>query len=146
MAEDFNATVWVESGFVRVRWPWHKTRMDPLRDAIKSRIPRAARKWNPKEKCWDIEPSYDELLLRILEQHCDEVCVLGDSGASESAPAALPDGTDPAALLISLCPDKALPKVWRAIAAALHPDAGGDAEAFKRASSAWEALRASKGL
>jgi hypothetical protein len=140
----FNATVWVESGFIRVRWPWHKTRMDPLREDIKSRIPRAARKWNPKEKCWDIDPSYDELLLRILEKHCDEVTVLG--AESEAAPASFPDGADPGALLVSLCPDKALPKVWRAIAAALHPDAGGDAEAFKKASSAWEALRTARGI
>jgi hypothetical protein len=119
--------------------------MVPLRDAIKARIPQGSRKFNPDEKCWDIDPKYDALLLEILEKHCDDVCVLGGS-APEAPPAVLPSGDDPASLLIALCPDKALPKVWRTIAAALHPDAGGDAEAFKRASSAWEALRVSRGM
>ncbi len=141
----FNATVWVEGGWVKVRWPWHKTRMNPLKDEIKDSIPYSSRKWNPDEKCWDIEPSYDELLLDILERHCDNVIVLSDDEPA-AAPAQLPAGTDPGALLMSLCPDTALPKVWRAIAGALHPDSGGDEEAFKQANAAWEALRTARGV
>jgi len=146
----FNATVWIEDGWIKVRWPFCKRGRrelhHELRHDLKASIPYSSRKFSDTEKCWKVDVAYDTQLMEVLEAHCDEVVVLG--GEDEpAAPAALPAGDDPAASLLALCPDTTLPKVWRVIAAALHPDApAGDQERFVQASRAWEALRAARGV
>jgi hypothetical protein len=142
----FNATVWVEDGWIKLRWPYNKARMNPLRIELKEVIPYQNRKFDDEAKCWLVDPAYDEILMDLLQRHCDEVSVLGDTThQAEHVPQQLQG--DAASILIGLCPDKTLPKVWRAIAAALHPDApGGDSEAFVKATQAWDALRVSRGI
>lgn len=148
MAAAFNATVWIEGGWVKVRWPYDKKRIGNLLEAIKFTIPKEGRQWSPEEKCWLIDPSHDEDLINILDLHCDNVTILGDTTESAArVPDPLAPGGDAASMLIGFCPDKALPKVWRTIAAALHPDSPtGDQDTFIKATQAWEALRASRGI
>lgn len=143
----WKATVWIEGGYIKLRAPYDKFRTPDANDAMKRALPRGTRKWDPKDKVWLIDPAYDEELMSVLNKHYDEVAVIApDEPALPPPPVSTGVGGDPYGIMLRLAPDKTLPKVYRVIAAALHPDAGGSSEDFTKLGNAWEAIKSERGL
>lgn len=140
------ATVWVEGGWIKLRAPYDKFKTPDVNADMKSTLPRGTRRWSPDEKVWLIDPAYDEELMTVLNRHYDEVVVIEPQPAVEPPQHASSISGDPYGAMLRLASDKTLAKVYRVIAAALHPDAGGDADAFKRLGEAWAAVKADRGL
>lgn len=145
MAKMKVCTVWVDGTWIKVRSAYHRELTPAMNQDFKDRIPHGLRRWEPDEKVWKFDPSYSEILMEILERWFDKVDVLETNAPPAPAPVLAAD-TDPIAKMIKLCPDTVLPKVYRTIAAALHPDAGGDANKMSELNSLWAQIKMEKGL
>lgn len=137
-----NATLWLEGSWIKVRTPYIPSFVTDL----KAVVPRGLRKWDQEERVWLVDPSYDEELIKLCERFFDKVEVVEVEPEVIEVPVAT-GGSDPAGEIIRLCPDEALPKVYRVIAAALHPDRpDGDAEKFTALGLAFERLKKDRGI
>jgi len=136
------ATLWLEGAWIKVRTPYVPSFVADL----KAIIPRGQRKWDPDEKVWCVDPAYDEDLIALCERMFDRVEVVEVEPEVVEVPVAV-SGTDPAGEMIRLCPDATLQKVYRVIAASLHPDApDGDASKFVLLGQAFEQLKKDRGI
>lgn len=138
-------TVWVDGTWIKIRSPWHKTLTPNFNQDLKDRIDYGARRWDPDEKVWKIDPSHDEILMEILERWFEEVNVLKTNAPATPA-AAMSSDNDPLVKMIKLCPNETLPKIYRVIAAALHPDTGGDPIKMSELNMLWSQIKTEKGL
>jgi len=142
----WKATVWVEHGWIKLRAPYDKFKTPDFNAELKSRLPKGTRRWSPEEKVWLIDAGWDEELMLVLNKHYDEVIVIEPEPAVEPPRHLSSVNGDPYAEMLRLAPTAALPKVYRVIAAALHPDAGGDHAEFVKLGEAWEAVKADRGM
>lgn len=138
-------TVWVEGTWILIRSAYHKTLTPNFNQELKDRIQHGARRWDPDQKVWKVDPSYEQILLEILNRWFEEVTILETNAPPAPAPALAAD-TDAIAKMVRLCPDAVLPKVYRTIAAALHPNAGGDEEKMRELNMLWTQIKTEKGL
>lgn len=141
-----SCTVWVDGPWIKIRAPYDKNLTPHCNNDLKDRLPHGTRRWDPDEKVWKVDPSHDATLMEILERWFDEVNVL-EQHAPPVPAAAITSGSDLFSQMLKLCPDTALPKVYRVIAASVHPDApGGDAEKMKQLNSLWSQIKQERGL
>jgi len=136
-------TVWVDGAWIKIRAPYDKGRTPACIQDLKDNIPVGSRKWDPDEKVWKVDPAHDAVLMEILGRWYDEVCVLE---LNKPAPAPMQQGEDPYGKMLRLCPDSVMPKVYRTIAAALHPDTGGDQAKMAELNVIWEQIKTERGL
>jgi hypothetical protein len=129
------ATLWLKDGWIYTRTPYDRDFVDSLKKVI----PAAYRRWDPVEKLWKVDPSKDEVLIKIVTRYFGEPTVIEDK--EQVVVAALPPGDDPYAALLKLAPNDLLKKIQRQIVSAVHPDHGGSNEAMATANSAWSAIK-----
>lgn len=136
MAQE-GATLWLKDGWIFVRTPYDKTFVEKLKSTISS----VYRRWDPAEKLWKVDPSQDEKLVELVTSFFGAPTILEDKEVIVVAEST----TDAYGTLLRLAPDDVLKKVFRLIAAAVHPDAGGTGEKMAQANSAWNAIKQDRG-
>ena len=140
---NFVATLFVEDGWIKLRSPYDRKRTPDFIAKLKNSIPSGMRKWDPEEKVWKVDPSYDDILLKLCEKWFEEVNVI----EMQPTIAALPAGSASAYHdLLSLADGNTIKKVYRLIASSLHPDKGGDVRKMTEANAAWEQIKKERGL
>jgi hypothetical protein len=133
------ATLWVKDGYIFVKTPY-----DPeFVQELKADIPSSCRTWMGVDKVWRIAAAYHEDLLSVVKKHYGEptvleqetqVVVVGDSG------------NDPFGAMLKVAPDEVLKKVYRMIAAEIHPDKGGKPEDMVTLNQAWAEVKKERKL
>ena len=138
MSSKKGATLWLKDGWIFVRTPFDRS----FKDDLKSEIPREFRRWSPEEKVWKVDPSQDGALVDLVTRYFGEPTILEDKEivVVES------EDKDPYSSLLSLAPNSVLKKVFRLIAAAVHPDAGGSGEKMTQANMAWSLIKQDRGM
>jgi len=137
--------VWVDpvKGTYKFRGKYKRSCVDD----IKSAIPKHGRGWRPEEKVWEVEPQFADELIAVLSDHYSEVVEHEEMyDKAEAAPAPASTTIDPYGELLRLCDNALLKKVYRMIAAELHPDRGGSQEKMQAANLAWESIRKERGM
>jgi len=134
------ATIWADGTWIHVRTPFDRDFVA----ALKNRLPYGARKWDPDQKVWLVDPSYDQELLAVLEVYFGEVNVIEKE--QPQIMAQLSAGDDPYTMLVRLASDETLKKLYRMVALDVHPDRGGSADSMAQANLAWDAIKKERGL
>jgi hypothetical protein len=114
-----------------VRSPYDRECLDDLRRTC----PPSFRQWDRDRKVWRIHRFY---LYDVLGTFADyDYIIRDDSGLGEEP--------DYAALYVTPdAPDAVVHAAYRALAKILHPDVGGDAQAFVRVQAAYDAICAQR--
>lgn len=139
VAKEDKATLWVKDGYIYCKTPYNPAFVQEL----KADIPSSQRTWLGVDKVWRIAAAYHEDLLSVIRSHYGEptvleqetqVVVVGESG------------NDPYSNLLKLAPDETLKKIYRMIAAEIHPDKGGKTEDMATLNTAWADIKKERGL
>lgn len=156
-AKSVTPRIWVENGWLKCKTPYDETVTPRFAAELKSVINWKLRQWSPSEKVWLVDPSCLDELLEIARRHFPKTVVMRETGAetAQSAPQEPrkrrqeqpDDGTyQTMANLLRVASTDALKRVYRALAADLHTDHGGDVETMKRLNVAWDRIRKERGV
>ena len=149
--------IWVENGWLKCKTPHNETVTPRFAAALKAAINWKLRQWSPSEKVWMVDPSCLDELLDIAKKFFPDVIVMRETDAenARSAPQESwkprqeqpDDGTyQTIANLLRVASTDALKRIYRALAADLHTDHGGDMETMKRLNVAWDRIRKERGI
>jgi len=133
------ATLWVKDGYIFVKTPYNPEFVQEL----KADIPSSMRTWMGVDKVWRIAAAYHEDLLSVVKKHYGEPTIL----EQETQVVVVGDtGNDPFGAMLRVAPDDVLKKVYRMIAAEIHPDKGGAPEAMIVLNTAWSEIKKERKL
>lgn len=133
------ATLWVDKGWIHVRTPFDRTFVDSL----KALVPASDRRWDNEEKVWKVAAAWAGELETLVRAFYGEPTVLEPEVVVVAAPAA---SADPFGAMLRLASDDGLKRVYRQLAAELHPDRGGAPERMIALNQAWELIRKERGI
>lgn len=105
-------------------------------DALKWEIHGSARRWDAGQKIWEVDPLYKNLAIEICKRYFD-VEVDDQTNATQrqlQAPAA---GNWADALFDAIDDPDLRTRVYRKVAAVLHPDANGDLKLMQEFTEAY---------
>lgn len=133
------ATLWVKDGYIFVKTPY----VEAFIQELKADIPYQARVFLKTEKVWRVDAAYHEDLHDVVKKHFGEPTIL----EPEQKVVVLEGGTkDPFGAMLRVAPPDLLKKVYRMIAAEIHPDRGGKPEDMVTLNQAWDQIKKEKGL
>jgi hypothetical protein len=140
MAARNRATIWVKDGFIFVKTPY----VEDFIQELKADIPYQARVFLKVEKVWRVDASYHEDLLSVVKKHFGEPTIL----EPETKEVVVIEGAnkDPFGMMLRVASSDLLKKVYRMIAAEVHPDKGGKPEDMVTLNQAWDAIKKERGL
>jgi hypothetical protein len=124
------ATVWVEDGELKLRFPYDAHIIDQL----KERFCAAWRWYDKKRRIWSITLGQRAAAESFCREHFGKVVFLGE------LPMTTEEQPKLAALLDSLSPDL-VAKVYKLLLFETHPDRGGDADTFRKVQDAYGAWK-----
>lgn len=133
------ATLWVKGGYIFCRTPYNEAFIQEL----KADIPYQARVFMKEDKVWRVDAAYHEDLLSVVKKHYGEPTILEPE---ETVVVVQGQGNDPFGAMLRFAPPEVLKKVYRLIAAEIHPDKGGKPEDMVTLNSAWAEIKKEKGL
>jgi len=139
MAGNDKATLWVKDGYIFVKTPYNPEFVQEL----KADIPASQRVWMGVDKVWRVAAAYHEDVYSVVRKHYGEPTVI------EQEPQIVVQGgpaDDPFGALLRIAPDDVLKKVYRMIAAEVHPDKGAPAEAMVALNQAWSEIKKERKL
>lgn len=132
------ATLFIKDSWIHVRTPYHPKFIE----ALKTEIPWSSRKWSKEEKVWLVDPAYLDELITVCEPFFDVSVLEPEPEVVVMLPADA--GGDPYSTMLRLASPDLCKKIYRLIAAELHPDRGGDASKMTDLNLAWEAIQKSR--
>lgn len=139
MATDKRATIWVKDGYIYLKTPYDQ----PFIQEMKADIPPSQRSWMANDKVWRIAASYHEDLLSVVKKYYGEPTIVEQE---QQVVVVGNEGNDPFGAMLRVAPDDVLKKVYRLIAAEIHPDKGGLPEAMVALNQAWSEVKKERKL
>jgi hypothetical protein len=130
------AKLYAQGPWIVCKTPYSKEFVEEL----KAEIHYTHRKWDMAEKVWKVDVDHLDLIEEICRRYFKEVVFI------ESEEPAGVAGTTPYHDLICELPNDALKRVYRLVAASIHPDQGGSDEAMSRANDAWRLIQKERGI
>lgn len=126
-------------GWVDVHSPYNKEYVETLKTVIQP----SHRKWDAEQSVWHVNQIYLEELVGILKMYFDEVTTdLVDDPNSSASASSVPDNMFlPVLEALKGLSDGTMEKVFRSLAFAVHPDAGGSTELMTKLNEAHEQVR-----
>jgi hypothetical protein len=103
-------------------------------DDLKASIPAPYRQWKPEQRLWRIVDPYIDPALALTRYYFPDLRV---SDRRRTRIAAAPPPGDWVRVLHDAVPAELRPAVFRALAHALHPDAGGDTRLMQQLNDGW---------
>lgn len=134
------ATLWVDKGWIHVRTPFDRAFID----ALKALVPASDRRWDNDEKIWKVAAAWANELEPLVTRFYGPPTILEPEVVVVAAPAGA--AHDPFGALLRLAGDDALKRIYRQLAAELHPDRGGSPERMIELNQAWEQIRKERGI
>jgi hypothetical protein len=131
---DKRATLWVKDGYIFCKTPYHVGFIAEL----KNDIPSHARSFLPADKVWRVAAAYHQDLMEVVTKYFGEPTIVEQE---VHVVAVGGGGNDPFSAMLRVAPDDVLKKVYRMIAAEIHPDKGGDPQAMVTLNAAWAAIK-----
>jgi hypothetical protein len=130
------AFIWTDqmSGAILIRTPYKEAFVGEL----KTKIPKGSRRWKPVERVWEIEPQFAEAVIRILRTYYTDVREHEKMYAATDDPLS---AGDPFGELLRLASLETLRKIFRMVAADVHPDRGGSDEKMATANRMWDEIK-----
>lgn len=127
-----SAHIVVDGDQLRIFTPYHEDFVADIRD-----LP--ARRWDRDERCWIAPTALLEAVERICLTYFDDVKIDGDPRQhSQPLEHQLADCLH---AVFRLAARDRRERLWRALAAVLHPDVGGDSEAMRTVNGVWDHYR-----
>lgn len=137
---DGRVTLWVKDGYIFMHSPFNREFIDEF----KADIPANARSWMVNDKVWRVAASYHEDLLSVVRKHFGEPTVVEPE--PQVVVQAAGGGDDPYGAMLRVAPPDLLKKIYRLIAAEIHPDKGGKPDDMVALNNAWAEVKKEKGL
>lgn len=138
--------IWAEHGWVKFAAPYAQGVTQEFAKELKERIPVKLRQWSKMERVWLVDPSALDELVRIARRHFPGLHVANGSrndtsGDRQRPVVSVDDAFSTFASLLRKASVGCQAKVYRALAADLHPDHGGDLEVMRRLNVAWDCIK-----
>lgn len=137
MAE--RVTLWVKDGYIFMKSPFHERFIQEF----KADIPGSMRSWMGNDKVWRIAASYHDDLLSVVRKYFGEPTVVEPEPQIVIQGSTAPDGFS---RMLRAAPNDVLKKVYRLIAAEIHPDKGGKPETMVELNEAWSEVKKERGI
>lgn len=132
------ATLWTKEGRLFARFTYSAAAVA----AIKEKISKHDRKWDPEAKMWHFDPSVRADVERVLTSFL--FSIVDEDRRNDPAPVES-NGHDPYATLARAAPFAALDKLYKATIAVAHPDRGGALHRAQEINAAWDAIKRERG-
>jgi len=133
------ATLWVKDGYIFCKSPYNQEFVQEL----KADIPGGCRVFMPIDKVWRVAAAYHEDLLSVVRKHYGEPTILEPETTVTVVEST---GKDPFGEMLRVAPPELMKKIYRLIAAEIHPDKGGKPEDMITLNAAWTEVKKEKGL
>jgi hypothetical protein len=107
-------------------------------DQLKLRIPSYARKWDPTAKTWMVDTTFHKIAVDLCNA-CFAQVIIDDRRQKQHRTNGRSTGaTDWAAAMFAELPERLHKPIYKALAKNLHPDTGGNSEAMKKLTAAYD--------
>jgi len=140
--------IWAENGWIKCKVPYSPNYVADLKATISWKL----RQWSPSEKVWMVDPSCLDEAIEVAKRHFPNTVIM--NGSPDATAAAGPVERDPLedgtygtmANLLRAASNDGVKRVYKALAADLHPDRGGDSDTMRRLNTAWDRIRMERGM